>query len=115
MPTVIKCIVPDKKVVEVLRALKPYALDPPVADPIDDGPLNSAKKVKVQGDFTAAVVNYVNAAAKAGKKTVTSTELKEACMANGGQHNSYSYALKLLLDRKRLKRTGTPKTYEIIK
>ena len=115
MPTVIKCIVSDKKVVEVLRALKPYALDPPVADPIDDGPLNSAQKVKVQGDFTAAVVNYVNAAAKAGKKTVLSTDLKKACMDHGGQHNSYSYALKLLLKRKKLKRTNIPKTYEIIR
>ena len=115
MPTVIKCIVPDKKVVEVLRALKPYALDPPVADPIDEGPINSAiKVVGAHNGFKALIDNYIEKSAKSGKKTITTAELKNLCTDNGGQWNSYSYGLKLALNNKKLRKTKDPKTYEVI-
>lgn len=115
MPTVIKCIVHDKRVVEVLRALKPYTIDPPVVEPMDDGQPGLATKIAPPGAVTKIIFDFVEKAAKAGKKTITSRELKEACLAAGLKNNSYSYGLKLLLENKKLKRTKLPSTYEVIK
>lgn len=115
MATVIKCIVNDKRLIEALKALKPYALDPPVVDPIDDGPLGLAKKISPPGAVSNFVIEFVDKSAKAGKKTITSRELKQACVAHGLKNNSYSYGLKLLLEKKKLKRTKHPSTYEVVK
>ena len=114
MPTIIKCIVHDKKVVDVLRVLKPYAFEPPVADAMDEAPLNS-KRMAASGSISKLVFDYVAKSAKTGKKTVTSRELKDELMAKGAKDNSYSYGLKLLLEKKKLKRTSHPSTYEIVK
>lgn len=115
MPTVIKCIVQDKRVIDVLRALKPYAIDPPVVDPIDDHVNGLAKKISASGSVSKIVFDFVDKAAKAGQKTITSRELKAACVAAGCKDNSYSYGLKLLINRKKLKKTKHPSTYEVVK
>ena len=115
MPTVIKCIVHDKKVVDVLRVLKPFAIEPPVADPIDEGPVNSAKRLTPGSSIHKLVSDYIAKSARSGKKTVTGRELKEELMAHGAKDNSYSYGLKLALEQKKLKRTKHPSTYEIVR
>jgi hypothetical protein len=115
MPTAIKCIVHDKRVIDVLRALKPYALDPPVVDPIDDQPNGIAKKIASSGSLTRMVSDIVAKAAKAGKKTISSREIKQALVALGGNPGSYSYGLKVLLETKKIKRTKTTSVYEVVK
>lgn len=114
MATVIKCVIKDRDVIAVIRLLKPFALDPPVVDPMDD--LSSGSNSKMSpGSLTQIVTDFVEHLAKSGTKTVTSRQLRDHCESRGAQHNSYSYPLKLLLKAGKLKKTKLPSTYEVVK
>lgn len=112
MSTIIKCIVADKRVVEVVRMLKPFALDPPVVDPMDESP---AKKIESGKSIRQMVFEYVDSLVKSGVKKITARELRKFCVDRGAQENSYSYALKLLVDEGRFKKTKTASLYEVVK
>lgn len=110
MATVIKCIVADKKAVDLLRLIKEYCLEPPVVEPLDSG-----NEVKPKGNLTQAVNELVENTAKQGGKVIQIATLREMARTMTGNPNSYSYALKMLLKAKRLKRGKLPKTYEVIR
>lgn len=119
MPTVIKCIVPDKRAIEVLRLLKPYALDPPVVEPMDEGLVHNQPAVRQRlangMTITEMVFDYIKDQIKAGGKVFTASELRGFCAANGAQYNSYSYPLKRAIEEGLLKKSKMPATYEVIK
>lgn len=114
MAVVIKCIVPDKKALDVVRLLKSIALEPPVIDPLDDIPTahDSAVKSRTPG-FSArkCVEDYV--ASAQGK--VSATDLRLHVIKNGFRDRSYSYPLKMLIDKGVLKKTKEPFVYEVKK
>lgn len=112
MATVIKCIVSDKKVVDVLRLLKDFCLDPPVVEPMDDA---GAPSKGSGAPCKKLIFDFVGEEAKRGTKIVTSAQLSKVCTENGGHANGYSYALKRLLETKKLKRGKQPHTYEVLK
>lgn len=114
MATVIKCIVADKKVVDVLRMLKDFCLDPPVVEPMDDISASLPKK-KPGFSVTNKIYAMVNDAIKRGDNVITSKQFAEIAKNSGGHPTGYSYAIKKLMDNKRLKRGKAPNTYEVLK
>lgn len=114
MPSVIKCIVKGKDIESVLLALEPFVLEPPVVQVITEKATTPAKKV-LNGSITQGILDFVDTMANEGEKTVRTKMLKQFCVSIGASPSSYSYALKQLLDKKKLKRTSQPTTYEIVK
>lgn len=112
MATVIKCIVADKKVVDVLRMLKGVALEPPVAEPLDDiqTPQKSSK-----GTLSKKIYDLIEEKSKGKDKIITAAQLTALCKENGCHATAYSYALKKLIAEKLVRRGKLPHTYEVIK
>lgn len=111
MATVIKCIVADKKAVDVLRLIKDFCLDPPVVEPMDDS--TNSPALKTSG-VTKAIMDLIDNAKKTGNKVVRTSQFRETCRAHNASPTGYSYALKQLLKNKKLKRGRMPNTYEVI-
>lgn len=105
MATVIKCIVADKKAVEILRLIKASCLEPPVVEPLD------GTETAPKGSLTQTIYKIVENA----KGPIPVAQFREAARAINGNPNAYSYALKTLLDSKKLKRGKLPKTFEVVK
>ena len=112
MATVIKCIVADKKVVEVLRLLKGVALEPPVAEPLDDLPTTNKPS---KGSLSKLIFNLIATKAKSKDKIITAAQLTAMCRDNGCHPTAYSYALKKMISEKIVRRGKLPFTYEVIK
>lgn len=108
----VKCIVADKKVVEVLRLLDGYSLEPPVVLPVrgstDPQRLNGSVPANTNGGSIELIRRFIP-----GRKTVTSAQMREHCEENGYSKNGYSYALKMLLRQGALKKTKEPRVYEV--
>lgn len=107
----IRCIVSDKKALDVMTLLDGNTLEPPVMVRVN-GPVNghgpAPARVKINGGSVGLIRQYVQ-----GKKTVNSKQMREHCEANGFSKNGYSYALKKLLNDGELKRTKEPRVYEV--
>jgi len=105
----IKCIVGDKKALEVLEFLTGRTLEPPVINHI--GPIVA----NGHGKPTNPAAGSIEMLRKfvPGKKSVTARQLREHLEANGYSKNGYSYALKKLLDDGILKKTKEPRVYEV--
>jgi predicted HTH transcriptional regulator len=115
----IKCIIGDKKLVEVLHLLDGHTLEPPVVLP-------------VKGTVVTAIVRHGNGHASTVApsansietlssfvgplKRVTAKELREHLESRGFSKNGYSYALKKLVENGALKKSRSEKnTYEVIR
>ena len=116
----IRCIVADKKVVDVLHLLDGHTLEPPVALPIRGAApaskqLNGASHHDMphsppQGQGSTDLLRkYI-----AGRKGAISTkELRDYLMNKGYSPNGYSYALQQLLKDGSLKKTKEYAVYEV--
>ena len=107
----VKCLVGDKKLLEVMRLLKGMTLEPPVILPVDISKPNGMDKTRnpAPGQGSTDLLRKF----LPGRGKVTSRELREHCMTNGYSKNGYSYALKRLLGEGSLKRTKEPRLYEV--
>lgn len=109
----VKCIVGDKKLSEVMRALGGLTLEPPVVIAVDGAEILQTKKPRPNGDMTS--FGLVTDLIKRDKlKKITAAQLKQYLVTNGYSSNGYSYALKLLLERKIVKKTKEPSVYEVL-
>lgn len=107
----IKCIVSDKKALDVMKFLDGLTLEPPVIQYIH-GPHN-----EVAPALNEKTRNSIEQLRKFihGRKTVTPSEMRIHLEQNGYSKNGYSYALKILQDRGLLKKSkGTPSRYEVV-
>lgn len=111
MATVIKCIVSDKKAVDVLRLIKEFCLEPAVVEPLDGLNGSAAPSGKT---ITQAIYDFVDDSLKRGEKFITVAQLRDISSTHGSAH-AYSYPLKKLLRLKRLKHGKLPSTYEVLK
>lgn len=133
----VRCIVGDKKLADALRALKGHTIEPPVAiaisedkDPEVARPAVAAQ-VKPQLTPTARVErrkakrkrNLRSGGAIGiarsiisvpGKTRVSAKELKQATMAAGYSHNSYSHAIKLMIEDGIVESTDEKGVYKIV-
>lgn len=114
----IRCIVPDKRLGETLRALEPFTLEPPVVQP---GKEPNAKKngnghslIDMPHGVAVTPAVIVKAVVAKGSGTqFTAAELRDACKAAGRNQYGYSYLLDRLLKKKSVKRIA-PNTYEVV-
>lgn len=115
----IRCIVADKRLGEALRVLKPYALEPPVSIPVDEGgpQVEGSRGVTINANngFSQEVVNHVNGLAKSGVKTMTIRQLREHLSLKGFRAQNYSYAVTKLVSDGKLKPTKIRGLYEVIR
>lgn len=112
MFTAVKCIVKDRQVAEVLRLLKPYAAEPPVADPLGTGKNEPVKPATPIGETVAdAVAKYINAK-RAGDK-ITAKELNRFVTELGFSERSYSYPLSKAVKSGTLRATKLGGVYEV--
>jgi len=115
----IKCIVADKKVVEVLHLLDGHTLEPPVALPIRGAAVangHHAPKTKAKSWTTApgGSVNILQSFVK-GRKKVAVKEMRMHLVEQGYSPNGYSYALQSLTKDGFLKKTKEPGVYEVVR
>lgn len=103
----VKCLVSDKKLAEVLNSLGGLTLQPPVVEPVA---LSNGASKSPGMTAEVALVEYI----KLNKPKVLSTkEMKAHLLTKGYSNNGYSYALKIMLGKKILKKTKTPALYEV--
>jgi len=107
----IRCIVGDKKLAEALRALNGLTLEPPVTLAVGGTELLPANKM----NGGKGAIQIATELIKHDKlKQVTASQLRQCLVTNGYSKNGYSYALKMLLEKKVLRKTTKPSTYEVI-
>jgi hypothetical protein len=111
----IRCIVSDKKLADVLKAVNGLTLEPPAVFPgeVANGhspPLNDRATKYAQGGATGMLQAFIK---KTKPKQLSSSQLKKFLMDHGYSDNGYSYALKRFLERGVLKKTKTPYLYEV--
>lgn len=94
----LRCIVPDKKLGEALRALEPYALEPPVVKPGSEPTKNGNGHVPKYGTGGKIVEHFI-----AQGKPFTAKELRETCKASGLSGYAYSYKLNAAVKAKQVK------------
>lgn len=124
----VRCLVADKRLADVLRALRKLTLEPPVTIAVDDADVSSdLTKVTVNpkhirlatGDgFKSArkiVEEYVLHEIKNGARIITAKQLGQHMFEHNFSSHSYSYPLSLLVKQKVLKTTKELGTYEVVK
>lgn len=117
----IKCIVADKKVVEVIDLLDGHTLEPPVVLRVRgamaaNGHDTTSKKADTKSSWMTAPggsINIMRAYVK-NHETVTVKQLRSHLVGHGYSSNGYSYALQYLVKEGTLKKTKKPATYEVV-
>lgn len=138
----VRCIVGDKKLSDVLRALKGHTLEHPVVIPVDDkvmsasqldaadaqpnpkrGPYKKSKVRKspvqrggyhLKGEGATRIARDL--IERTGVTHITAREIKRATMVAGYSPNAYSHALKILVADKTLRPVkGAVGEYDVIK
>ena len=104
----VKCLVSDKKLAEVLNSLGGLTLQPPVVEPV--ALTNGASKPPGM-TAEAALMDYLR---EKKPKQLSTKEMKAHLLTKGYSNNGYSYALKVMLGKKILKKTKVPALYEVI-
>ena len=111
----IRCIVGDKKLAEALRALGGLTLEPPVTLAVGEIQPLAEKKLKIRPVPGKTAFQIVTELIKKDRlKKITATQLRQYLVKHGYSSNGYSYALKLLLDKKVVRKTSEPSTYEVL-
>ena len=108
----IRCIVSDKALHHALRALDPFALEPPVAKPVAETMALPNGKVIPQKERTSEEV-VLDFLTQNKLKTVTAKQMRFACLEAGLSKNGYSYAKSALLKKGVLKKAKQKFTYEV--
>ncbi len=112
----IKCIVGDKKALEVVKLIQPHTLEPPVMIHISDGGIKANGHAEPEKkSWTTAPGGSVELMRRfvKGHKTLTARQMREHLEANGYSRNGYSYSLQKLLEEGSLKKTKEPRVYEV--
>lgn len=119
----VRCLVADKRLADVLRALRKLTLEPPVTIAVDDilangHMLESPKEDKLKHGkrgAKSATIDFVADAIKSGAKIITATQLRKHMESVGFAPHSYSYPLSTLIKQRVLKPTKDSGTYEVMK
>ncbi len=116
----IRCIVGDKKALEVVKLIQEHTLEPPVVVHIADGKKANGHAPEAPGSpkqwttVPGGSVNLMRSFIK-GNKTLTAKQMREHLEANGYSKNGYSYSLQKLLEEGSLKRTKVRRVYEVVR
>ena len=112
----IRCIVPDKRLGETLRALEPFTLEPPVVQPGKEPAKKNGNEHSLvdmphgSADTPSAVVDRVVALGSGTR--FKASDLRNMCKAIKRPEYSYTYRLSQLVKSKAVKKIG-PTAYEV--
>lgn len=114
----VRCIVADKRLADVMRALRNLTLESPVVIAVDEiasGQLESLpgeRRKRQKGSAVAAIKQYI---VDNNVKSLRASEIKDLVEACGFSPRSYSYAITQLINQKVLRKSNREKsTYEVI-
>jgi hypothetical protein len=111
----IRCIVHDKKLVEVIDALDGITLEPPVIKRVADAvnPVQSKHAPKIRMENGGSVKALSEWLSETKPKWLRAREIKETLVAKGFSPKSYSHALTVLRKQGVLKKGKEKYTYEV--
>lgn len=111
----IRCLVGDKRLVQVLGVLDGLTLEPPVVVPVKangtEHPIshvNGGPK-EIKPTTTELLREFIQ-----GRDTVTAKQMREHITSHGYTKNGYSFALQNLIKDKLVKRGKEYATYEVV-
>jgi hypothetical protein len=111
----IRCIVHDKKLVEVIDALDGITLEPPVIKRVADtaNPAQPKQLAKIRMENGGSVKALSEWLSETKPKWLRAREIKETLVAKGFSPKSYSHALTVLRKQGVLKKGQEKYTYEV--